>query len=299
MSTDSETLVYDSIDRIDGPFLTAHSELAEIRSQIVNEIRTRVANAGATGVVVPMSGGIDSTVTAVLAVEALGSDDVLGLGLPCHKAEQAGVSDAETIADGLGIEFEQFQLRPLLDAFEETFARSIDAERGAPDEQRPTERNYALGNVLARLRMVCAYYAANRQSRLVLGTANRSELLVGYFTKFGDGAADAYPIGDLYKTEVRALATQLGVPRRIVSKEPTAGFWADQTDADELGAPYEVIDPLLRRLIDEGQSIDEAAEAVEVDRETVRDVAALYVATDHKRKLPPTPGIADRAHKPV
>ena len=142
--------------------------------------------------------------------------------------------------------------------------------------------------------MCCAYYAANRQQRLVLGTANRSELLLGYFTKHGDGAADAYPIGDLYKTEVRALAKRIGVPRRIVSKEPTAGFWADQTDADELGATYDVIDPLLQRLVDEGESIADAATALEIDRETARSIAWLGAETEHKRAPVPTPGIADR-----
>ncbi len=291
MSTDSETLVYTERDR-DDPFLTDRGALREIRLQLRDEIRVRVANAGVEGVVVPMSGGIDSTVTAFLAVEALGSDRVLGLGLPCHKSEQAGVSDAQTIADGLGIEFEERQLRPLLEAFENTVGDGLDPARAAAD--RPHERNQAIGNVLARLRMCCAYYAANRQSRLVLGTANRSELLLGYFTKYGDGAADTFPIGDLYKTEVRALAKRLGVPRRIVSKEPTAGFWADQTDADDLGASYSVIDPLLRRLVDEDEPIDEVATAVDVDRAVVCNIAALYTATEHKRQRPPTPGIGDR-----
>ncbi len=294
MSTDSETLVYTERDRTNDPFLTDPATLETIRSRIHEDIRSRVATAGVEGVVIPMSGGIDSTVTAVLAVEALGSDRVLGLGLPCHKSEQAGVSDAQTFADGLGIDFEQRQLRPLLEAFEETVGHSLDPDQ--PTDSRPYERNHAVGNVLARLRMCCAYYAANRQSRLVLGTANRSELLLGYFTKYGDGAADAFPIGDLYKTEVQALAKRLGVPRRIVSKEPTAGFWADQTDADELGASYAVIDPLLRRLVDEEATIEEAADAVGIDHEFVSEIAAMYTSSAHKRQRPPTPGVADRTN---
>ncbi|MFC4542576.1 NAD+ synthase [Halosolutus amylolyticus] len=279
-----------------GSFITSTAGLEGVRRSIRSAIRETVSDANATGVVVPMSGGIDSTVTTVLAVEALGSDRVLGLGLPCHKADGTGVSDARTIADGLGIEFELIQLRPLLESFEEIAASHLEPAASADDgsRDRPNERNYAIGNLVARLRMCCAYYAANRQSRLVLGTANRSELLLGYFTKYGDGAADAYPIGDLYKTEVRALAKRLGVPRRIVSKEPSAGFWADQTDASELGASYDVIDPLLRRLVDEGTSIDEAADAVGIDRETARDVVALSAATEHKRAVPPTPGITNR-----
>ncbi|ELY54001.1 NAD+ synthase [Natronolimnohabitans innermongolicus] len=293
MSVDKETAVYSGIGHTNGSFITDRPGLELVRSRITSDIRTAVENAGADGVVVAMSGGIDSTVTAALAVEAVGSDRVLGLGLPCHKSEAAGVSEARTIADGFGIEFEEIQLRPVLEAFERTVADEIDDRES--DADRPYERNHAVGNVTARLRMIAAYYAANRQRRLVLGTANRSELLLGYFTKYGDGAADRYPIGDLYKTEVRALAKRIGIPKRIVSKAPSAGFWADQTDADELGATYDVIDPLLQRLVDEGLTAGDAADILEVDRETARSIAWLCAETAHKRSIPATPGIADRA----
>lgn len=285
-----KTFVYPGVEEKNGPFITSDSGIETVRERIVAEIQRLVATADADGVVVAMSGGIDSTVTAALAVEALGGNRVLGLGLPCHKADQRHVNDARTIADGLGISFHEIQLQPLLTAFEETIMAELEPE----SDDRPNERNRAIGNVIARLRMCCAYYAANRQSRVVLGTANRSELLLGYFTKYGDGAADAYPIGDLYKTEVRALAKRLGVPRRIVSKDPTAGFWADQTDAAELGATYDVIDPLLRRLVDEGESIAEITAALEVDSRTARALASMYVETAHKRTMSRTPGVAGR-----
>ncbi|ELY45000.1 NAD+ synthase [Natronorubrum sulfidifaciens] len=294
MGADRQTVGYSNAGTTMGSFITDPDGLERIRSLIVDDIRTVVDNAGAQGAVVAMSGGIDSTVTAALAVEALGSDRVLGLGLPCHKAEHTGVSEARTIAEGLGIEFTEIQLRPLLEAFDETVVSALEADTEAENGERPHERNYAVGNVIARLRMCCAYYTANREQRLVLGTANRSEWLLGYFTKYGDGAADTYPLGDLYKTEVRALATRIGVPRRIVSKEPTAGFWADQTDAGELGAPYAVIDPLLQRLVDDGDSIRDAAAAVGIDRETAHSLAWLCAETQHKRAMPPTPGIGDR-----
>ncbi|ELZ04883.1 NAD+ synthase [Natrialba asiatica] len=278
------------------PFIIDRSRLETVRSRIVRSIQTLVADASADGVVVAMSGGIDSTVTAALAVEALGADNVLGLALPCHKAERAGARDARTIADGLGMEFTEIQLRPLLDAFKETVTSELESR--IDDGDRPHERNCELGNVIARLRMCCAYYAANRERRLVLGTANRSELLLGYFTKYGDGAADAYPIGDLYKTEVRALAERIGIPRRIISKPPTAGFWADQTDAGELGAPYETIDPLLRRLVDDDRSVTDAAAELDLDQETARAIAWLSAETEHKRTLPPTPEL-DRLRTPL
>ncbi|SEW16908.1 NAD+ synthase [Natrinema salifodinae] len=292
MGADSKTFVYESIEHTNGPFFTDQHSLAAVRERIVADVRATVADADADGVVVAMSGGIDSTLTAALAVEAVGADSVLGLGLPSHKTDQADVSDARTIAAGLGIDFEEIQLRPILDAFEDTVATALEPEPDA--DERPIERNREIGNVTARLRMVAAYYAANRQARVVLGTANRSELLLGYITKHGDGAADAYPIGDLYKTEVRALAKQMGLPRRIVSKEPTAGFWATQTDADELGARYDVIDPLLSRLVDEDRSIDDAVAELRLDRETAVEIASLHADTAHKRALPPTPGIGGR-----
>ena len=294
MGANRKTIGYPGTQISTGSFITDPNGLERIRSLIVDDIRTAVDDAGAQGAVVAMSGGVDSTVTAALAVEALGSDRVVGLGLPCHKAEYPGVSEARTIAEGLGIEFTEIQLRPLLETFEKTVASDLESDVDQDSSGRPHERNHAIGNVIARLRMCCAYYTANRQQRLVLGTANRSEWLLGYFTKFGDGAADTCPLGDLYKTEVRALATQIGIPRRIVNKEPSAGFWADQTDADELGASYDVIDPLLQRLVDDGESIRDAAAALGIDRETARSIAWLCAETQHKRATPPTPAIGNR-----
>lgn len=269
----------------DGPaFLSTADELEAVRSEIVEFVRRTVVEANADGLVVAMSGGIDSTLTAALAVEALGSDNVLGLGLPASKTDSIHATEARTIADGLGIEFHELQLRPLLDVFEDLVGSGID-----PDADR-----VATGNVLARLRMLCAYYAANTRSLLVAGTSNRSELLLGYFTKYGDGAADLFPIGDLYKLEVRSLATHVGIPRRIVSKPPTGGLWAGQTDEAELGAEYRTLDRLLRLLVDLEVDIELAAERVDVPVETAEDVAELYLDSAHKRTFPPMPGIGER-----
>ncbi|NHN46315.1 NAD+ synthase [Halostella sp. JP-L12] len=264
-------------------FVTSGSELELVREEVVSFVDEAVASANRTGAVVAMSGGIDSTLTAALAVDALGSDRVLGLGLPCRKLDEPHATDARTLAEGLGIEYREVNLRPLLDAFEDSVAPEISTNG--------TKR--AIGNVVARLRMACAYYAANARSLLVLGTANRSELLLGYFTKHGDGAADLYPIGDLYKTEVRALAQRVGVPRRIINKESTAGLWAGQTDRDDLGAPYETIDALLTRIIDRGERVPAAADEIGVDEDTAREIAARYVDTVHKRNVPPTPGLTE------
>lgn len=273
-----------SVGISDEAFMTGSAELERVRAEVVSFVRQRVAEAEAEGVVIPMSGGIDSTVTAAIAADALDTDRVLALGLPCHKTEYLGTTDARTIAEGLGIEHQQVQLRGLLDLFEKQVASVI----GTTDDQR------VLGNVIARLRMVCAYYAANTRSSLVLGTANRSELLLGYFTKYGDGGADLFPLGDLYKTEVRALAPHVGVPKRIIGKEPTAGFWAGQTDAEDLGASYDLLDRILTRLVDRDEHPGTVAEDLEVDIEVVEEHGRRCVASAHKRAVPPTPGLGGR-----
>lgn len=271
-----------------GLFVTAPENLRSVHGEAVNAIERAVRRAGAEGAVIAMSGGIDST----LAREALGENRVLGL--PSTKAEAANGADAWTIAEGLGIDYREVQLRPLVETFEGTVGAAID-----PDAEGDHGDDRLLGNAVARFRMAAAYYAANATDRLVVGTANRSELLLGYFTKYGDGRVDLNPIGDLYKTEVRALSAWMGLPKRIVGKEPTAGFWAGQTDAAELGAPYDGIDPLLRRTIDRDEPVDSAAAAVGIDEDLAREIVGMCVESCHKWVAPPTPRIGDRRARPA
>lgn len=280
----ADTPVPDASKR-DFSFLDTASELDVIRSEAITFIRERMTEANADGVVVAMSGGIDSTLTAGLAAEAVGSENVLGLNLPFKKTDSEQSKDAETLAEGFGIEFRKVSIRQVLDVFEDLVASQI----------HPNTSKYATGNVVARLRMLCVYYAANASNRIVLGTSNRSELLLGYFTKHGDGAADIYPIGDLYKTEVRSLADHVGLPRRILYKDPSADLWTGQSDLDDLGAPYDVIDPVLRSLVEQNHSIKVTSKRLEVDRKTVEDIAVRYFDTMHKREAIPTPSIADRS----
>ncbi|MCU4926418.1 NAD+ synthase [Halobacteria archaeon AArc-dxtr1] len=280
-STRHHPHVDDSGRSIDHTFVRSEPDLESVGARIRSFIETSVVEAGANGVVVPMSGGIDSTLTTMLAVDALGNDRVVGLGLPCTKMDRIHLAEAQTIADGLGIDYREVHLGPVLDAFETVSGETIGAEHDVT----------VTGNVIARLRMVAAYAAANAESLLVCGTANRSELLLGYFTKYGDGGADLFPLGDLYKTEVRALADHVGAPRRIIDKEPTAGLRAGQTDADDLGAPYDVLDPLLQRLVDRKQCVLDAANAEDVDLERAERVASMVSESQHKRAVPATPGL--------
>ena len=268
-------------------------EPAVERGRVRSFLADRVGAAGADGVVVNMSGGLDSTVTAALAVEALGADRVYGLILPCNKIGAPHARDAEALAEALGIDHDTVHLQPLFAQFGAV----------APDRFDLHDEPVRSGNAVSRLRMAVAYLAANATNRLVCGTANRSELLSGYLTKHGDGAADLFPLGHMYKTDVRALAAELDVPEFVVEKAPTAGFLPGQRDADDLGAPYEVVDPILHLGVDRGLDPESVVERVRaeldtdspdadlptVDRELVAELLGRHRATAHKRLPPPTP----------
>ncbi|WP_435155334.1 NAD+ synthase [Haladaptatus sp. DFWS20] len=269
---------------------TGDDDIEIVHQQVVLFIEEYVRQSDAEGVIVPMSGGIDSTLTAYLAVEALGPDRVAGLLLPGNLCGEESNNEARILAEALGIERCEIDLQPLLHCFTETVVSQFDDGRFDDGTFR------ALGNALSRLRMTCAYYEANVTSRLVVGTSNRSELLLGYFTKHGDGGADLLPLGDLYKTEVRALARRIGIPRRVVEKPATAELWAGQTDREELGAAYEFIDTILHYSIDRSYRAETIASELDVTIETVWDIVHWHLDTHHKRRLPAVPDAGFARH---
>lgn len=265
-------------------------------------LRHAVEDADADGVVVGLSGGIDSTTAAAVAVEALGRERVYGLVLPADPSSPENVRDAQQQAYELGIDFRTVDVQSVVDRLTESMTRDLHLPAvgggGSPELPRVPIRmavttdgpiEQTVGNAIARVRMLALYFEANLRDRLVLGTGNRTEIALGYFTKYGDGGVDLQPLGDLYKTEVRALARHLGVPDEIVRKQPTAGLWEGQTDADELGAGYETIDAVLRRLVDGDESCTEIARSLDVDVELVETYAEMYADAAHKRETPPTP----------
>lgn len=254
----------------------SEAELEVRREHIVDFIRDTVDAASADGAVMGLSGGIDSTLTVHLAVEALGSEHVHGLVLPSSVNATQNMSDAERIAQRLEIPYDVIEIESILDAFMGTY----------PEAEGDHE---ATGNASARIRAVLNYLVANHENLVVLGTGNRSEAAVGYFTKYGDGAVDCHPIGNLYKAQVRQLASHVGVPDDFVEKTPTAGLWADQTDEGELGIDYDTLDSILVAHVDGPLSVAATARELDVDPATVERVRALYEASEHKRRAPPAP----------
>jgi len=233
-------------------------------------IRTEVLRTGRSRVVLGLSGGIDSAVAAYLAVRALGPQSVVAIVMPYRSSSPDSVSDAESVIGALGILAEKVDISPLVDGF--------DCVSGKVSRLR-------LGNVMARARMMVLYDRSEQYAALVLGTSNKTELLLGYGTLWGDLASALNPLGDLYKTQVRAIAEYLLVPSRIRKKPPSADLWPTQSDEADLGFSYERVDRLLALLVDARLDRD-AAVAAGFDRKMVDRVARLVVRSQFKRRPP-------------
>ncbi len=200
-------------------------------------IRETLAAAGRDSLVVGLSGGIDSAVAVAVAVRALGADKVRGVMMPYHTSSAASVTDAQAVANALGFAVEKVEITPMANAFLAALS---------------TGDRLRCGNVMARCRMIVLYDISARDGSLVLGTGNRTEALLGYTTMYGDNACALNPVGQLYKTEIRALGAHLGLPAAVLTKSPSADLWEGQTDEDELGVTYEEVDRLLVHMVDEG-----------------------------------------------
>lgn len=228
------------------------------------------------GAVIGLSGGIDSALVLSLAVRAIGPERVIGLLMPDSTAtSDADMKDAQHWADKLGVTTHTIPIGSLLKEFDFTGLGHFSEVRSVA------------GNLKARIRMVLNYTLANAQHRVVLGTGNRSELLLGYFTKYGDGAADILPIGALYKTQVYQLARHFQLPVNILDKPPSANLWEGQTDKQELGASYEVIDRILYELVERGRQLHQVVESVPATESLVQSLIHRMEANQHKLDMPP------------
>jgi NAD+ synthase len=263
----------------------SESELERHREHITDFIAAQADAAGVDTGIIALSGGIDSTLTAYLAVEALGADSVYGLVLPSEVNREGNMSDAERVASELlDVEYDVVGINPIVDAV-------LEAHPGAEPGGEPADETekVAVGNLRARVRTVLNYFAANRRGGLVLGTGNKSEALVGYFTKYGDGAVDCLPIANLYKQQVRQLARHVGVPEDLAGKTASAELWADQTDEEELGLDYDTLDAVLALHVDGPLSVSATARHLRVEESVVERVRGMYERSAHKRAFPPGP----------
>jgi NAD+ synthase len=237
-------------------------------------IRRVVARSGASGVVVGLSGGVDSSVVFALCVRALGRENVLAALLPSKHTPLGDTEDAVRLADEWGVRRVSVAISPLVDALISA------AGSGAV--------KLARANVQARVRMTILYYLANSRGLLVVGTGDRSEELLGFFTKFGDGGVDFLPIVHLYKTQVRLMGRHLGIPPDIVSKPASPQLWPGHTAEEELPAGYEKLDVVMHWLLDEGGSVPRAATKGGVSLAVAHRVLEMHRNSAHKRGLPPS-----------
>ena len=247
----------------------------ETIDRIVRFLRTHSERTGARNLVVGMSGGLDSSVTAVLCSKAIGGKRTLGYCLPeAETRNPRNVKDAEEVARKFGISFKSLDITELVQRASNLLHPSRKKERVIP-----------FGNLKARLRAMILYYYANTSRGLVVGTGDKSEVLLGYFTKYGDGACDIQPIADIYKSAVRDLARHLGLPRRIFSKPSSPELWPGQIAEDELGLPYSKIDSILWRL-ERWMPSDEISAELKIPVRTVDRIRTRWLRSEHKRRPP-------------
>ena len=249
-----------------------------VEKVLVSFIREELSKSNYKKGVLGLSGGLDSSVCASLAVKALGARNVIGLIMPYGKVFNKDVEDAQEFARLLRIKSRIIDISPMVDAYFSIY---------------PTENRIAKGNKMARERMSILYDFSVREKALILGTSNKTELLLGYGTIHGDMACAINPLGDLYKTQIRQLAQHLKIPGKIQKKVPTAGLWPGQTDEKEIGLSYGEIDAILFELVDKRmprkEIISLGHKAKDVDR-----IARLIKSSEFKRKLPPIPKISAR-----
>jgi NAD+ synthase len=265
----------------------SEDELEAHREHIVSFVADLVDSAGADGAVIGLSGGIDSTLTAHLAVDALGAANVHGLVMPSDVNTEGNMTDAERVAEMLDISYDVIDINPIVDAFVDAYPAE-DTETRLDDDLQ-----MAAGNVRVRTRAVLNYFVANAENRIVLGTGNRSEALAGYYTKYGDQAVDCNPIGNLYKQQVRQLAAHVGVPADLVTKTPSAEMWLGQTDEEEMGLSYDTLDAILALHVDGPLSKSATVRKLGVTEAQVDRVVELYERSEHKRHMPPAPSALD------
>lgn len=248
------------------------------RKILTGFIHTEITRAGFNHAIIALSGGLDSALSCFLAAEALGADNVLAVRMPYKTSSKDSLDDAQQVIDALGVHSELVEITEMVDPLFKRFPE-MDARRK--------------GNIMARERMIILFDQSEAFKALVVGTSNKTEILLGYSTWYGDSACSLNPLGDLYKAQVRQLARAVGVPESILNKAPSADLWLGQTDEGELGFTYEQADRLLYLLIDERYTPEECVEAG-FDGAFVRQVIQRVRRNQFKRVLPPIAKVSNR-----
>lgn len=248
------------------------------RKILVGFIRSEITRAGFSRAVINLSGGLDSSLACYLAAEALGSENVLALRLPYKTSSPDSLEHAQTVIDALGMPSLTIPITEMVDPLIKRFPEADQVRRG---------------NIMARMRMIVLYDQSEAFRGLPVGTSNKTEILLGYSTLYGDSACAINPLGDLYKTQLRQLARAMGVPAPIIEKPPSADLWIGQTDEGELGFTYEEVDRLLYLLVDQRFSPQECVLAG-FDEKFVRNVVERMRRNHFKRILPPIAKLSNR-----
>lgn len=256
--------------------LTINTDLA--RKILTGFIHSEITRTGLTRAVIGLSGGIDSAVSCYLAAEALGPQNVLAVRMPYRTSSPDSLEDAQRVIDATGVQSLTVEITPMVEPLFERFADMNAMRRG---------------NIMARQRMVILYDQSAATGGLVVGTGNKTEIMLGYTTLYGDSACALNPIGDLYKTQLRQLAAALGVPQALVDKPPSADLWIGQTDEDELGYTYAEVDRLLYLLVDQRYTPEECIQAG-FEQSFVRAVVDRVRRNQFKRVLPPIAKLSNR-----
>jgi NAD+ synthase len=241
-----------------------------VRELLVRFIKDQTTNAGFAKGVIGISGGVDSAVSATLAAEALGKENVLGVMIPYRTSNPKSVEDARLVIQATGIRSELVDISKMVD--------------GYCEENKITD-SLRRGNVMARMRMIVLYDLSAREKALVIGTSNKTEILVGYGTQHGDLASAINPVGDLYKSQIWQLAEVLGVPKSVIEKAPSADLWEGQTDETEMGVTYAKLDALLYEMIDERHS-DEELVTLGFEETLIKKVRGMIQQNQFKRRPP-------------
>ena len=254
----------------------------DVARRIISEfISGQLAQTGFKKLILALSGGVDSALVAYLAVEAIGAENLLCVMLPYRTSSPESLADAQVVVDRLGVPSRVIDISPIVDGYIEQSLNGEDLSQ------------LRRGNLAARARMTVIYDQSVPWNGLVIGTGNKTEALLGYSTHYGDNAFAFDPIGDLYKSQVRQLSEEMGVPEQILFKAPSADLWPGQTDEQEMGLPYEDLDRLLYWMVDRRMTTDQLTR-MGFDRRAVERIQTMIAKSEFKRQVPPVAKLTTR-----